>query len=108
MIARPLPFFVRAAREWRAIADALREAGTPADDPALGVWREAAWCHLLFHAGKWSAVVGRLRVVFRDVTGANPPAPHPHSADRTVALAVAAELFVGMKMALNGRSATVA
>jgi hypothetical protein len=108
MIDRSLPFFVRAAREWRAIADTLREAGIPADDPALGVWREAAWCHLLFRAGKCAAAVGRLRVVFRDVTGSSPPAPHPHCGDRTVALAAAAELFVGMKKALNMRYATVA
>jgi hypothetical protein len=43
-----LPFFLERAREWRAVADALRARGVPDGDPALWVWREAAWCHLLF------------------------------------------------------------
>jgi hypothetical protein len=44
-------YFLRAGVEWVRVADALRAAGAPEQDPALGVWREAAWCHLLFTAG---------------------------------------------------------
>ncbi len=37
-----LPFFLALARDWWGVADALRAAGAPPDDPALTALREAA------------------------------------------------------------------
>ena len=67
-------YFLALAQEWWDTAAALRARGVPEGDPALGVWREAAWCHLLFTRGHHAAVVTRLRAVVLDVTGV-PAAP---------------------------------
>jgi hypothetical protein len=67
-----LPFFLRQALDWWAAAESLRARGVPDWDPALTVWREAAWCHLLFAAGRHGAIIDRLRVVVREVTGVDP------------------------------------
>ena len=73
-----------------------------ADDPALGVWREAAWCHLLFAAGKYSAALVRLRAVTRDVTGV-PLESASVPSDRAAAFSGAADLFARMKAAVTAR-----
>lgn len=86
-----LPFFLALARDWRAAADALRAAGVP-DDPAVRVWREAAWCHVLFARGQHHAALASLRAVVRAVTGKSPhviPSPAPEAA----AVTAAADLF---------------
>jgi hypothetical protein len=67
-----LPFFLALARNWRAAADALRAAGVPDDDPAVRVWREAAWCHVLFVREVYHAALASLRAVVRAVTGESP------------------------------------
>ena len=67
-----LPFFLALASEWRDVADRLRAWGVPEGHPLLSVWREAAWCHLLFARGLDAAAVARLRTVVRDVTGTAP------------------------------------
>ncbi len=72
MASDRLPFFLALAREWWGVADVLRARGAPPDDPALTVWREAAWCHLLFAAGKDTAALPRLRAVACDATGIPP------------------------------------
>jgi hypothetical protein len=102
MTAERLPFFLAHAREWWAASDALRAAGAREDDPALGVWREAAWCHLLFGAGKYTPVLARLRHVCRGVTGASPPAV-PVPAGELEALDLAADLFARMRDAVCAR-----
>ncbi len=60
-------FFLRTAVEWRAITDTVR-----AMDPAAtgsfhltvcGLYREAAWFHLLVRAGRAGAPAGRLRAI---------------------------------------------
>ena len=68
-----LPYFLRLARQWRAAADRLRAEGLPEGHPLLGVWREAAWCHLMFSRGLPAAALARLRVAVRAVTGVTPP-----------------------------------
>lgn len=71
------PYFLALAQEWWAAAAALRARGVDESDPALGVWREAAWCHLLVARGHFAAVVTRLRAVAREVAGVHPSAPPP-------------------------------
>ena len=63
MASEQLPFLLAKAREWWVVADILRASGIRPDDPALTVWREAAWCQLLFTAGKYAAALVRLRAV---------------------------------------------
>src|SRR5438067_1145444 len=88
-----LPFFLDRAREWWAVADTLRACGVPPDHPALGVWREAAWCHLLLVRGRYPAIVSCLRRVLREMTGSVAPAPSPLPASAAEALCAAADLF---------------
>lgn len=102
MASEPLPFFLAHAREWWAVADALRAAGARPDAPALTVWREAAWCHLLFAAGKYAAALVRLRVVTGDVIGV-PLESTQVPSDRAAALSEAADLFARMKAAVSVR-----
>jgi hypothetical protein len=87
-----LPYFLGVARDWRDAADRLRARGVPEGHPALGVWREAAWCHLLFARGLRAAALARLRAVVRGVTGVCPPL------DET-----AAELFARLRAAVSAR-----
>jgi len=37
------------------------------------VWREAAWCHLMFERGLPGAALARLRAVVKEVTWLSPP-----------------------------------
>ena len=87
-----LPFFLALARDWRAAADALRGAGVPDTDPALRVWREAAWCHVLFARGKYRVALASLRAVVRAVTGESPRVV-PSPATEAAAVTAAADLF---------------
>lgn len=66
-------FFLDRAVEWRLIADELRAQGVPEDEPALRVWREAAWCHLLLEAGRERAALDCLRAAVCAVTGRSAP-----------------------------------
>src|SRR4051812_43391578 len=101
-MAERLPFFLEKAREWRAVADALRARGVSEDDPALTVWREAAWCHLLLMKGRHDLIVERLKVVFRDLSGA-PTAPTPRGIRPCELLAVAVDLFEWLRAAVSVR-----
>lgn len=91
-----LPLFRDLARDWRAAADGLRDCGVPEDDPALGVWREAAWCHVLFGRGQSDAALMSLRAVVRNVTGKLPP-PSPPPMNEAVALSAAGDLFAQLR-----------
>ncbi|HJZ57119.1 MAG TPA: hypothetical protein VKE74_19270 [Gemmataceae bacterium] len=73
----------------------------PPDHPALGVWREAAWCHLLSARGFFSAVVARLRVVSRAVTGAVSLGPALPPAGEAEAISAAADLFAQLRAAVS-------
>src|SRR5438034_1152449 len=70
-------FFIRTAIEWAAIAAAMRptssEGNDPLHDAALGLWRELAWCHLLFTAGKHGVLLGVLKTVLRRAVGFEGP-----------------------------------
>jgi hypothetical protein len=101
-----LPFFLERAREWWAIADRLREVGVPEHDPALWVWREAAWCHLLLTRGRNDLIVDRLKAVFRDVSGA-PTAPTPRGIRTAEHLASAVDLFEWLRAAVSVRHPSV-
>lgn len=58
-------YFLRIGVEWARIATAIRAHYPNATDSfALGLWRKAAWCHLLFTAGKQSALLKQLRVLW--------------------------------------------
>jgi hypothetical protein len=91
-------FFLLAGIEWAGYA-----AGGAACRPvAAVVYREAACCHLLFRAGKYAAVLARLRAVRARVFGAHPPdGPQPGAnPDAAQTLAVAADLFHRLRLAL--------
>lgn len=102
MASDRLPFFLALARDWWEVADVLRANGTPPDDPALTVWREAAWCYVLFAAGKDTAALPRLRAVIHAVTGA-PPDPNRQPTSQSEALGVAADLFARLQEAVSAR-----
>lgn len=97
-----LPFFLALARDWRAAADALRAGGMPDDDPALRVWREAAWCHVLYGRGQYQAALASLRVVVRAVTGES-PAVIPSPATEAAAVTAAADLFDLLQVTVSAR-----
>lgn len=94
-------FFLDRAREWRAVADALRAAGAPEDDPALWVWREAAWCHLLFTRGRHDLIVARLKEVLQSVSGMSAASASQGGSTSTVT--VAADLFEWLWAAVSVR-----
>jgi hypothetical protein len=98
--------FLDLAREWRATADTLRQSGLPRDHPALWVWREAAWCQLLFARGHYPAAVNRLRAVVQEMTGAPPPDPNSPMAGEAVALSAASDLFDRLRAAVVARHPT--
>jgi hypothetical protein len=102
MSADRLPFFLALARDWRAAADALRAVGVPDDDPAVRVWREAAWCHVLFAREKYHAALASLRAVVRAVTGESPDAT-PFPATRAEAVSAAADLFDLLRATVSAR-----
>src|SRR5262245_51062156 len=105
MSPKQLPFLLARAREWRVAADDLPARGVLEGDPALAVWREAAWCHLLLTRGLYGAAVARLRVVFRDVTGVSSPEPVSRPRCEADVLAVAADLFTRLRAAVFNRPA---
>lgn len=99
-------FFLLAGVEWAGYA-----AGGAACRPvAAVVYREAACCHLLFRAGKYAAVLARLRAVRARVFGAHPPdGPQPGAnPDAAQTLAVAADLFHRLRLALVAPDAVAA
>ncbi len=98
----PFLLFLAQAREWWAVADALRAGGIPDADPARWVWREAAWCHLLAARGLYPAAVTRLRVVCRAVTGERPHAA-PESLGEFESPSAAADLFARMRGVVSAR-----
>ena len=99
-----LPFFLALAQEWWNAAAVLRARGVAEGDPTLGVWREAAWCHLMFARGKYAAAVARLPAVIRDVTGGSIPVPLPVGRDEVVS--AAADLFALLRAAVSVRHPT--
>ncbi len=99
-----LPFFLALAQEWWDAAIVLRARGVPEGDPALGVCREAAWCHLMFARGRHAAVVARLPAVVRAVTGVSIPVPSPTGRDGAVS--AAADLFALLRTAVSARYPT--
>ena len=100
------PYFLALAQEWWDAAAVLRARGVPEGDPVLGVWREAAWCHLLVARGHFAAVVTRLRAVAREVAGVHPSVPATVPADETEAASAAVELFAVLRAAVTARHPT--
>jgi hypothetical protein len=98
-----LPYFLALTRDWWAAADALRAVGVPDGDPALTVWREAAWCHVLFGRGLYHAALASLRAAVRRVTGVPLPDPSLPPATETEALSVAADLFGRLRAVVAAR-----
>jgi hypothetical protein len=97
-----LPFFLALARDWRAAADVLRAAGVPDNDPALRVWREAAWCHVLLTRGQCPAALASLRDVVRAVTGESPGCITLPMTEAD-AVTAAADLFDRLRAAVMAR-----
>ena len=102
MVAERLTFFLDKAREWWSVSDALRSRGVPEHDPALWVWREAAWCHLLLMKGRHDLIVERLKAVFLNLSGA-PTTPTPRGARPCEFLAAAVDLFEWLRAAVSVR-----
>ena len=94
-----LPYFLALAQEWREIAAVLRAREVPEGDPALGVWREAAWCHLLAARGHHAAIGTRLQAIVREVTGKPPAIPAAAPVDEAVS--VAADLVALLRAAVS-------
>jgi hypothetical protein len=103
MSCERLPFFLELACEWWAIADALRERGAPPEDPALRVWREAAWCHLLLKAGRYDAIMTRLWIVLREFDAEVLPGSGPRPTNEAEAVSVATDLFDNLLLAVFAR-----
>jgi hypothetical protein len=101
MNSERLPFFLARSRDWWAAADALRAAGVPDGDPVLTIWREVAWCHVLFDRGLYPAAFASLRVAVRRVTGAYPIDPSPPPATET--LSAAADPFARLRATVSAR-----
>lgn len=106
MSTERLPYFLVLAQEWWEIAAVLRARGVSEGDAVLGVWREAAWCHLLFARGHHAAVVTRLRAIVREVTGKPPAIPDAALVDEVVTVSVAADLFALLRAAVSVRHPT--
>ena len=97
-----LPFFLALARTWRTTADALRAVGLSEADPVLRVWREAAWCHVLYGRGQYRVALASLRAVVRAVTGESPDSMPP-LATEVEAVTAAANLFERLHVAVSAR-----
>jgi hypothetical protein len=84
--------FLRAAVEWTAIANAIRVAYPTAvgsfHTTVTGLYREAAWCHLLVRAGRESAAVAHLQAICGRMFG-----DRLAQRDGTGAVEVATEFF---------------
>ena len=76
-------FFLRAAVEWVAIADAIRAVYPTATGSfhvtVSSLYREAAWCHVLFRADRCDLVVARLQAIYESTFGEPPSTRRPHS-----------------------------
>lgn len=83
-------FFLCAAMEWAAL-----RASNGVGPGLAGLYRELAFCHLLFKRGKYAAVLARLRAVLglnvRN-TGRTP--------DRAETLAIAADILSTLRLRL--------
>jgi hypothetical protein len=90
-------FFLRRAVEWAAIADAIRVAyptGTGSFHwTVTGLYREAAWCHLLVRAGRYGAAAARLQKIYGKLFGDRIPCAEPTDSDGAEVSAVATEFF---------------
>jgi hypothetical protein len=93
--------FLALAMEWRALADGLRARGVPETDPALSVWREAAWCHTLVERGLHAHLLTRLLPLAHAVTGR--PVEPGRPATEADAVAAAAELFGRLRAVVSTR-----
>jgi hypothetical protein len=102
MSSERLPFFLELACEWWAIADALRDSGV-SDHPVLTVWREAAWCHLLLKAGRYDAIMTRLRIVLREFGVEAPSGSGPRPTAETEVVSATTDLFAQLRSALSAR-----
>jgi hypothetical protein len=102
MSTERLPFFLALARDWRAAAVTLLAAGVPDHDPALRVWREAAWCHVLFARDQYHPALASLRTVVQAVTGET-PGFIPPLLTRAEAMTMAADLFDRLRNTVSAR-----
>lgn len=100
-------FFMDLACEWWAIADVLREHGVPPEDPALTVWREAAWCYLLLKDGRYDVILPRLRKVLRKFGAEVLPRSGPRPTSEAEAVSAATDLFNYLLVAVSARHALV-
>ena len=102
MTTQQMSPFLALARDWRAAAEALRSAGAAEGDPALRVWREVVWCHVLFGRGRHHAALASLRAAVRAVTGEPPPVARP-PVGAAEAASSTAELFDYLRAAVSAR-----
>jgi hypothetical protein len=93
--------------EWAGIADAIRVSYPTATGSfhttVTGLYREAAWCHLLFRAGRDRAVVSRLQTISGGTFGDRIAGP----TDGTDVLVVAVEFFRRFRSAAAQRYSAV-
>ncbi len=92
-------FFLLTAIEWAAV-----RAELPPDSRAYliatSIAREAAHCHLLFHAGKTAELLTRLRTLCRDLLGVHlPDTTRSAAPDAARTLGTAADLFHRLRLA---------
>lgn len=97
-------FFLLTAIEWAALRPDL-----PPDSPAYAiatvVSRAAAHCHLLFQAGRTSAVLAHLRALCCELLGVRLPAdPGGAAPDAARTLGTAADLFHRLRVAADAPS----
>ncbi|MBP3957817.1 hypothetical protein J8F10_21400 [Gemmata sp. G18] len=99
--------FLRAAVEWVAIRDAVRAVYPAEKNPfyttVCGMYRELAWCHVLFHKGQYVPVVTRLRAIGEGALNIVFPAPVPMSPSQTEVIALAAEVRASFRSAVVAR-----
>jgi hypothetical protein len=94
-------FFLLTGIEWAAVAATSADEALRATAAVLA--REAAYCHLLFRAGKHAAVLARLRAVYEEVVGVRLPEPNSRRPTPGAAetLAAAADLFDRLRRAVG-------
>lgn len=93
-------FFMRAAVEWVTIADAVRVVYPTATGSfhkvVTSLYREAAWCHILFQAGRYSAAMTQLQAIYERyerLFGERIPHDNLTQTDGTELFVVATEFF---------------
>ena len=96
--------FLLTAIEWAAL-----RAELPPDSRAYviatAIAREAAHCHLLFHAGKTAEVLTRLRALCCDLLGVHlPDGPRSAAPDAARTLGTAADLLHRLRLAASSTS----